>query len=97
MRLKNPLCLIPLISQASQSLSDDTETFVNYHIKEWEWVNYLNHAKKNKTIIPVVIDDTGWMYESFKAFYYVRIPGGHRDGDYEKLKDKLLELQKQPQ
>jgi hypothetical protein len=82
---------VPLISKESEELLHDGEQ--KYHFQEWNWVLLFNEtAEKQKTIIPVIIDDTNWMYGKFKDFLYVRIPGG-KGGQYDELKKYLLELQ----
>lgn len=85
---------IPLISKQSR------KTFIKngalkYHVQEWEWVNFLNkmNEKKTKIIIPVIIDAAEWRYKAFKSLFHLRIPGGE-GGDYDMLKEKLLELQR---
>lgn len=85
---------IPLISKNSHQLvTRDGE--LKYHVKEWEHAHaqYLSKLSKYNLIIPVTIDDTGWMYDWFKNYTYFKIPGGHRLGEYEKLKNRLLEMQ----
>lgn len=85
---------IPLISRESQKIQADNGR-LKYHCREWE-IAYANmkSGEKGKTIIPVIIDESDWMYESFKSLNHVKIPGGNRTGEYEKLKDRLLELQR---
>lgn len=85
---------IPLISRESQKIQTDKGQ-LKYHCREWE-IAYANmkSGEKSKTIIPVIIDESDWMYESFKSLNYVKIPAGKKTGEYEKLKDRLLELQR---
>jgi hypothetical protein len=84
---------IPLISGKSKTgFREDGK--IMFHYREWEWVYSLNNKTvKPKTIIPVIIDDTDWMYGGFKEYHHAKIPGGKRIQDYEKLKERLLELQ----
>jgi hypothetical protein len=85
---------IPLISRESKELYLPNGN-MKYHCQEWNWVYLFNNDKEGlprKTIIPVVIDNTDWMYERFKNLNYVKIPGGS-GGEYDKLKEKLLEFQ----
>ncbi len=85
---------IPLISRESQKIQADNGR-LKYHCREWE-IAYSNmkSSEKSKIIIPVIIDGIDWMYESFKSLNYVKIPGGNRAEEYEKLRDRLLELQR---
>jgi len=84
---------IPLISTESQQLFLENGV-QKYHCQEWNWIYYNENKNEHpsKIIIPVVIDDTQWMYERFKDLNYIRIPGGS-GGDYEILKARLLEIQ----
>lgn len=84
---------IPLISKAAKQLQRK-KGMVSYHIREWEWA-HSQHVRRNnpREIMPVKIDGTGWMYEPFKGKVFVSIPGGSREGDYEILKNRLLEIQ----
>jgi hypothetical protein len=87
---------IPLISTHSKRFSRDNGESM-FHVREWEWLNALNKMERNKskTIIPITIDDTDWMYDKFRNFYSLRIPNGKRESEgYEKLKERLLEIQK---
>lgn len=80
---------VPLCSKNSMRLTDKDGN-PNYHYKEWiaAW------SRKDKIkIMPVQIDDSGWMYEDFKDLFYIKIPNGERVGDYEKLKNKLSAFQ----
>lgn len=87
---------IPIISQHSKKLlQEDGE--LSYHIQEWEYAHFIKlSGNKSKVIIPVIIDDTGRysMYKNFRDFYSIHIPGGNRKGEYDLLKNKLLEIQK---
>lgn len=87
---------IPIVSDAARQFRTENGTAVKYHIREWEWA-YGQRVKglNPMHIIPVVIDDTPWMYESFKKYTYLKIPGGRRTGDYEKLRDRLREIMTQ--
>jgi hypothetical protein len=87
---------IPLVSQNASQLQHETGTAITYHIREWEWA-YGAHIKHHnpKHIIPVKIDDTPWMWDTFKPLVYMNIPGGNRTGDYEKLRHRLQALLKQ--
>lgn len=86
---------IPLISKESQKLLNENGE-QRYFFQEWNWVLLFNETEGNppKIIIPVVIDNTDWMYEKFREFAYVKIPGG-KGGEYEELKKRLLEIQQQ--
>ncbi|MGD2090065.1 MAG: TIR domain-containing protein [Candidatus Aminicenantes bacterium] len=87
---------IPIISKHSKNLlKDDGE--LSYHIKEWEYANSIRlNRDKSKAIIPVIIDHSGKdpIYKEFRNFYSFYIPGGSREGSYDILKNKLLEIQK---
>jgi hypothetical protein len=85
---------IPLISGESRNIQTDNGR-LKYHCREWE-IAYadMKSGEKNKTIIPVIIDQSDWMYDSFKSFNYVKIPDGNRAGEYEKIRDRLLEVQR---
>jgi len=84
---------IPIVSDAARQFLTENGTAVKYHIREWEWAYGQKIKGRDPAhIIPVVIDDTGWMYESFKKYTYLKIPGGGRTGDYEKLRDRLREI-----
>jgi len=84
---------IPLISKNTKKFRRNDDHVIKFHIREWEWA-YAQHVKgKNpRVIIPVKIDDTDWMYEPFKKTVFIYIPGGNREGDYEKLRNRLLEV-----
>jgi cellulose biosynthesis protein BcsQ len=85
---------IPLISTNSKRLFRYGKPM--FHFREWEWLNVFNKMERNKskTIIPIIIDDTDWMYDKFRNFYSLKIPYGKKESeDYEKLKKKLLEIQ----
>jgi hypothetical protein len=84
---------IPIISNAAKQFKADGGQSVRYHIREWEWA-YDGYSKVQnpRLIIPVIIDETTWRYESFKKFSYLKIPGGKQAGEYEKLKNRLLEV-----
>lgn len=87
---------IPIISQHSTNLLRD-DGMLNFHVKEWEYAHSISlGGNRSKVIIPVVIDRTGTysMYEGFKNIYSYHIPGGNREGDYNKLKNNLLRLQR---
>jgi hypothetical protein len=85
---------IPLISRESQKIQTDNGR-LKYHCREWEIAySSMKSGEKSKIIIPVIIDGIDWMYDSFKSLNYVKIPGGNRVEEYEKLRDRLLDLQK---
>ena len=90
---KSP-AFIPLISRESRNIQADNGR-LKYHCREWE-IAYADmvSGEKSKTIIPVIIDESDWMYESFKSLNYVKIPEGNRAGEYDKIRDRLLELQR---
>jgi hypothetical protein len=84
---------IPLISKNSQRLQTD-EGKLKYHIREWE--RALSNKKadeKSVTIMPVKIDDTDWLYDKFEGIFYIDVLGGKMAGDYEKLRDRLQDIQ----
>lgn len=85
---------IPLISKNSQQLVTG-DGKLKYHVQEWEFA-HARYLSKDNVIIPVTIDDTGWMYNEFKNYTYFKIPRGKRLGEYDKLKNRLLEIQGQP-
>jgi hypothetical protein len=84
---------IPLISEESKIIRLENGE-MKYHYQEWIWVYLFNktRSKKLKTIVPVIIDGTDWMYEKFKELCYLKIPGG-AGGEYDKLRKMLLKLQ----
>lgn len=84
---------IALVSENTRQLQPETGNAVRYHIREWEW-GYGQYCKNQnpKHIMPVVIDETAWMYDSFKPFTYLKIKGGERVGDYEKLRNRLMDI-----
>jgi hypothetical protein len=88
---------IPLISKNSQRIQTD-DGKLKYHIREWEWALKNNNKDDNKImIIPVIIDDANlkdWKYEEFKELFHYKIPGGDKVGDYEKLKNQLIDEQR---
>jgi hypothetical protein len=89
---------IPIISNAAKQLQLENGKSVKYHIREWEWALGRNTEGQNpRVIIPVVIDDTPWIYEYFKKFNFLKIPGGERAGEYEKLQNRLREILHNPQ
>lgn len=84
---------IPLVSRESKNILAENGK-LKYHCREWEraYSNKIS-AEKPVTIMPVIIDDIDWMYDKFAGLFFVNVPGGDRRGDYEKLKNRLLELQ----
>lgn len=89
--IDNYRAFMPLISKNSQQLVTG-DGKLKYHIQEWEFAHSQN-VYKDKAILPVKIDDTGWIYDKFNNLYHFNIPGGKRLGDYEELKRRLLALQ----
>ncbi|MCP5109069.1 MAG: toll/interleukin-1 receptor domain-containing protein [bacterium] len=86
---------IPLISQESSQIQNGADQGLKYHIREWEWALSRNLSGENpKVILPVKIDGTDWLYPAFANIVFGRIPGGNREGDYDKLKNRLLEIQR---
>ena len=90
---------IPLVSRNSKQLLTD-EGKLRYHIREWQQAyNKTQLDDKKLTIIPVTIDDIDWKsdkgWNKFDDLYYYKIPGGNRLGDYENLKNQLIEKQKE--
>lgn len=91
--IENSLVFIPLISNASKEFKKN-DNRVSYHIQEWNWACFLKTIKTPPIeIIPVKIEDLDWVYNDFDGLVHVKIPGGNREEEYEKLKDRLLELQ----
>ena len=93
--IKKCAAFIPLVSGESQNIQADNGT-LKYHCQEWECACSLSESGNNpRTIIPVKIDNTDWMYYKFRNLYFISVTGGDRGEGYEKLKNKLLKLQKQ--
>lgn len=85
---------IPLISKETQNLQGDGGV-LKYHCREWEWAFGNMKAGHNPGhIIPVNIDGTDWIYDKFAGLFYVTVRGGEREGGYEELKSKLLNMQR---
>lgn len=84
---------IPLISKESKNFHHDNGK-ERYHYQEWKWAlnTDKNEGNPPKIIIPVIIDNTDWIFEGFKKFLRCEIPGGV-GGQYEELKNRLLKLQ----
>jgi len=88
---------IPIVSNAAKQLQSDEGRSIKYHIREWEWALGSKQKGQNPMhIIPVIIDSTDWMYDSFLKYAYIKIPGGKRTGDYEKLRKSLREILDNP-
>ncbi len=84
---------IPIVSNAAKQFRPHNGKIVKYHIREWEWAYNRSISGENPVrIIPVIIDDTDWMYDSFRKYSYLKIPGGERTGQYEKLRARLREI-----
>jgi len=94
--IDNCTVFISLISEHSRQIQTDKGK-LKYHIREWEraYGNMITH--KNVTIIPVIIDDTKWMYDKFEPLFHLKISGGGRVGNYEKLRDQLKGIRKENQ
>lgn len=87
---------VPLISEETKTLFLENGK-MKYHYQEWNWVYLFNkkYGNKAKTIIPVIVDGTDWMYEKFKDFFYLKVPGGKTgEKDFEKLRKKIEEEQR---
>lgn len=85
---------IPLISRETRNIQSDKGK-LKYHCREWEWAYANMKAGHNpRTIIPVKIDGSDWMYDKFESIYFISVKGGNRVEGYEELKEKLLKLQK---
>lgn len=86
---------IPLISENSRQVQGE-DGKLKYHLREWERAcgNMVSQQKK-PTIIPVIIDNSNWIYDQFARFAYIKILGGEQVGDYEKLKNRLLKIQQE--
>jgi len=91
----NSTVFIPLISNESRIIYKP-DNAIPYHSREWEFAYDLSKSEQTKKyIFPVVIDASKWTYDNFKDYFHLHIPGGIRGGgDYAKLRDALLELQK---
>lgn len=88
---------VPLVSQAAKQIRRGEETALKFHVREWEIAQTGRVTGRNPRIIsPVFLDDTRWVYEHFSNDLHVPVPGGHRRGDYEKLKNTLLRIQEEP-
>ncbi|MCK5057491.1 MAG: toll/interleukin-1 receptor domain-containing protein [Candidatus Aminicenantes bacterium] len=89
---------IPLISRNSEKVQTK-EGKLKYHIQEWEQAfNKSILKKKQINIIPVIIDDMDCKvlkYDKFKSLFHLNIPGGRKIGDYEKLKNRLVVIQRE--
>jgi hypothetical protein len=85
---------IPLISRETRNIQSNRGK-LKYHCREWEWAYANMKAGHNpRTIIPVKIDGSDWMYDKFENLYFISVKGGDRVDGYEELKEKLLKLQK---
>ncbi|MCK4765679.1 MAG: toll/interleukin-1 receptor domain-containing protein [Candidatus Aminicenantes bacterium] len=85
---------IPIISRESENLAGTND--LRYHSKEWVRAIENMKLKKNPNkIMPVIIDDTFWMYKDFKNLFHIKIPNGDKVGDYEKLKKSLLDIKEE--
>lgn len=90
--ISNCTFFIPLISIASKNF-DAGNGVLRYHIREWEWAysRYIENPYSKK-IIPVKIDDFDWMYDIFKQFVSVKVPGGQKNNEgYNTLLKELRE------
>lgn len=87
---KSP-AFIPLISENSRSMLTSKGN-LKYHTREWERAITNKKIKKNVTIIPVIIDDTDWKLNEFADLFHFKIPGGKREVDYFKLKERLEKI-----
>jgi hypothetical protein len=85
---------IPLISKNSETVHAD-DGKLKYHCREWERA-YTNHISNQnpRIIIPVKLSEINWLYEKFEDKIFYTIPNGQRNGDYEKLKNRLLDEQR---
>jgi hypothetical protein len=85
---------IPLTSVNTKDKVDNNGE-LKYHIMEWEYAHtrFLNDEKSIK-IIPVVLDNPVNLYKEFKNLSCFTIPNG-TDGEYEKLKKALEEIQRE--
>jgi hypothetical protein len=93
--IDNSPAYIPLISKHSeQSMSNNGE--LKHHKKDWERA-YKQMASRKTDIIPVTIDDTTWKFDRFDDLNHLKIRGGARKGDYDKLKDMLSDIQRKTQ
>ncbi len=94
---------IPLISKESIIFHPIVDNKIDttrerYHYQEWKWAILLQDLTppSKKTFIPVIIDKTEFKYDGFGDPCYVSIPGGE-GGQYEQLKNRLLEIQRHPE
>lgn len=85
---------IPLVSKNSQKIQTE-DGKLKYHQQEWHQV-YTNKtsSKKGIKIIPLKIDDTKWIHDKFRNIFHLNIPGGGREGDYEKLISQMKDILK---
>ncbi|MGE5340861.1 MAG: COR domain-containing protein [Candidatus Omnitrophota bacterium] len=82
---------IPIISKETQRLNIKERKSLDYVAREWEWAYGQTIKGENpRHIIPVIIDDTNWMFGPFQRFMPLKISNGERQGDYKRLIDYLL-------
>jgi hypothetical protein len=90
--IKKCPAFVLIISKVAKQIQKND--ILKYHIREWEIAYSRKITGKNPlSIIAVNIDGTDWKYEKFKDGVFVNIPGGNKEGDYEKLRKLLLEIQ----
>jgi len=81
---------IPLISQNSRQIITE-DGMIKYHVSEWQYFSKRRMSDKDTAVIPVIIDDTSWVFDEFKDLTHLRVPGGQKKGNYRKLLGKLKE------
>jgi len=84
---------LAIVSEHARQLQPETGTAIKYHIREWEYAYGQSSRNQNpKHIFPIIVDDTAWMWDSFRGILHLKIPGGQRTGEYDRLLARLQEL-----
>ncbi|MCP5106067.1 MAG: toll/interleukin-1 receptor domain-containing protein [bacterium] len=95
--IDNCLAFIPLISHNSERFKRD-ENELKYHVREWEraYTNMKSTENDRRvTIIPVTIDNTGWMYGRFEEIAdKVKVLKSDWEPGLQKLIGQLKKIQK---
>jgi hypothetical protein len=89
--INNSSAFIALTSKNSRKIETKAGK-LKYHILEWVIAYSKSLNDKNFRIIPVILDSWDNVYEKFTGFSGYKIPNG-TDGEYEKLKEELKEIQ----
>jgi hypothetical protein len=86
---------IPLVSRESSEFQMD-DGRVKYHLFEWERAySNIKSGNNRQTIIPVKIDDSGWVYDKFKDFHHFQIAKGDPNlapREYERLLSSIRQF-----